>query len=175
MLWAALIVATAIAWAPSVQAELPTRAEAPQPARAEPPPPTRAEPPEWAYGMAHDVMSPFCPGVTLAECPSPQAYELRLWILMQSSAGASRDEIETVLYDRFGEQIRSAPRAEGWGLAAYAIPLLGFLVGGAVVILFLRKWVAPGRPPAESEMPRSAPSPVDPELERLIDEELQRG
>ncbi len=80
-----------------------------------------------------------------------------------------------LFHDRFGEQIRSAPRAEGWGLAAYAIPLVGFLVGGASVILFLRKWVASGRPPAESEVPGFAPSSVDPELERLVDEELQRG
>jgi hypothetical protein len=53
--------------------------------------------------------------------------------------------------------------------------LVGFLIGGASVILFLRKWVVSGMPPAESETPRSAPSPVDPELERLVDEELQRG
>lgn len=131
-----------------------------------------AEPPSWAYQLPHDLMSPFCPGRTLAECPSPQADQLRLWILTQAAAGASREELETALYQRFGDQIRSAPRASGWGWSAYAIPIVGFLVGGGLVVYALRRIVRRGSAPSAAASPVEPP-PGDPELERLLDEELR--
>jgi cytochrome c-type biogenesis protein CcmH/NrfF len=93
----------------------------------------------WAYALAHELMSPYCPGRTLAECPSPQADELRLWILERARAGASRAEVEEELYRNFGDQLRQAPRAEGIGLIAYAVPGV-FVVAGAVLLgVFLRR------------------------------------
>lgn len=139
-----------------------------------------SEAPAWAYQLPHDLMSPFCPGRTLAECPSPQADELRLWILTQAAAGASEAEVEESLIDRFGEQILGAPRAEGWGLAAYLLPLGGFVLGGFVVFWVLRRLSSPAA--TGEDAPEAAPragaatrSPADPELERILDEELERG
>lgn len=136
--------------------------------------------PAWSYAMAHDLMSPFCPGRTLAECPSPQATELRFWILTQAAAGASETEVRAMLTDRFGDVLLAAPRAEGWGLSAYVIPIAFFVIGGPVVLLIIRRLVA-GRtadtlPRAEandasSPSPPSPPAP-DPELERQLEIEL---
>ncbi|MCZ6784622.1 MAG: cytochrome c-type biogenesis protein CcmH [Proteobacteria bacterium] len=138
---------------------------------------TRSEPeapphPDWAYGLAHDLMSPFCPGRTLAECPSPQADELRLWILTQAAAGASQEEVEEALYARFGDAVRSTPRAEGWGLTAYAVPIGGFLLGGGIVVFVLRRMVAGGQGAPAATPSTGTPPASDPELERLLDEEL---
>jgi len=142
-------------------------------------------PPAWAYDLAHDVMSPYCPGRTLAECPSPQAEELRLWILTQAAAGASREEVEATLLDRFGDRILSAPRAEGFGLAAYLLPAAGFAAGGVVLWLALRRLTAGRRESPEADAtvlprdgpqaPRPAARPADGDLERQVDEELARG
>ena len=44
----------------------------------------------WGYELANELMSPYCPGRALAECPSPQAGELRQWILDQERAGVPR-------------------------------------------------------------------------------------
>ena len=140
-------------------------------------------PPGWAYSLAHDLMSPFCPGRTLAACPSPQAEELRQWILFQAVAGRSRDDIEKSLYDRYGDEILAAPRATGWGLSAYAVPILAFLIGGGGVVWVLRRLVlAPAAVVSASRPAREAvaaaspvrPPPHDAELERLVDEELSR-
>ena len=104
------------------------------PAAAEAPPA-----PEWAYAMAHQLMSPFCPGRTLAECPSPEADKLRLWILDRARAGATQPEVEAELFASFGDQLRQAPRAAGFGLVAYAVPAL-FVVAGALLLgVFLRR------------------------------------
>lgn len=139
---------------------------------------------DWAYELWHDLMSPYCPGRTLAECPSPAADELRLWILTQAAAGADRAEVEASLYARFGDQIRTTPKAEGWGLAAYVIPALAFLVFGGIVLLVLRRLVAGGEtsPAAAPAVPVQAPplsaSPAsgmqysEAELERMVDEEF---
>ena len=125
---------------------------------------------QWAYELWHDTMSPYCPGRTLAECPSPQADELRLWILTQAAAGASREEVEGILFERFGDSILTAPRAEGWGLAAYVVPVLGFLLGGVVVWLVLRRMV--GTREETGGANAIPPGPLDPEIQRRIDEEF---
>ena len=125
---------------------------------------------QWAYELWHDTMSPYCPGRTLAECPSPQADELRLWILTQAAAGASREEVEGILFERFGDSILTAPRAEGWGLAAYVVPVLGFFLGGLVVWLVLRRMV--GTREETGGANAIPPGPLDPEIQRRIDEEF---
>ena len=66
----------------------------------------------WASTSPATSMSPYCPGRALAECPSPQADQLRLWILEQARAGASREQVEAQLFQTFGTTLQ-APRAEG--------------------------------------------------------------
>ena len=153
--------------------------------------PAGAGAPDWGYSIAHELMSPFCPGRTLAACPSPQADQLRQWILLQAAAGASQEEVEQMLFDRFGAEVmRSSPKAEGgWGISAYAIPVGGFLVGGAFVAWMIRRLArgSEAAPPpaaagqaAHSSPPRTlqrpaAELPSDAELERMVDEELARS
>lgn len=129
-----------------------------------------AEPEGWAYDMANDLMSPFCPGRTLAECPSPQADELRLWIIVQEAGGRSREDVEQELYARFGDVLRSAPEARGIGIAAYALPVAVFVGGGLLVVWVLRRITAKPVVGAEPEGLAAKSSP-DPEFERLMDEE----
>jgi len=116
-------------------------------------------------------MSPFCPGRTLADCPSPNAASLRMWIVVQAAAGRTRDDVEQELYSRYGDVIRSKPRAEGFGLAAYVVPIGAFAAGGLLVAAVLRRLK---RGSAQPTAPTPAAAPADPELERLVDEELSR-
>jgi cytochrome c-type biogenesis protein CcmH/NrfF len=103
-----------------------------------------AEPDErWAYDLAHDLMSPYCPGRALAECPSPQADQLRLWIIQQARAGATREQVEAELAASFGDQIRQAPRAEGIGLVAYVLPAAMIVGGALILVIFLRRSGSP--------------------------------
>jgi cytochrome c-type biogenesis protein CcmH/NrfF len=123
--------------------------------------------PGWSRQLEHELMSPYCPGRALIECPSEKAVELRLWIQAQEQAGAPREAVEARLFEQFGEQLRQAPRAAGWGLWAYLVPVAALLAGGLVVAAFLRRGAQHG----------SAPQPLpararDPELEREIDREL---
>ena len=136
--------------------------------------------PEWGYALAHELMSPYCPGRTLSACPSERAAEVRQWILLQEAAGATREEVVANLEARFGEQIYSAPAVRGWGLAAWALPLGALGLGALVVIWVLRRMVV--RRDAEPLATESDASSIavstdssgarDTELERLVDAEL---
>ena len=134
----------------------------------------------WGYALAHELMSPFCPGRTLAACTSGQADELRQWILLQEAAGASREEVIETLYQRYGELIRSTPEAQGWGLAAYAVPIVALLAGAGVVAFGLRRMVG-GRDAAGGEASLATPvaasvavdAASDAELEQLLEREMR--
>ncbi len=123
---------------------------------------------DWAYELHNELMSPFCPGVTLAECTSPQAASLRMWIAVQAAAGRTRSDVEEELLERYGNVLRSAPLPTGLGFAAYAFPVIAFLAGGGVGVVFLRRQTRSG-----AKVTRFAVS-RDPDLERIIDEELAR-
>jgi cytochrome c-type biogenesis protein CcmH len=128
------------------------------------------EEPGWSYRLAGDLMSPFCPGRSLSDCPSPNAAELRQWIIDQEKAGVPRTAVEEQLFARWGDQLRQAPRADGVGVLAYVIPAVALVAGAAIVFVFLRRQ-------ARAAPPRPAPAVggpgLDDELEREIDRELR--
>ena len=127
----------------------------------------------FGYKLAHDMMSPFCPGRTLAQCPSNKAEELRVWILTQEAAGATQEEVEAELVARYGEEIWPAPAATGLsGAGAYGIPLAMLIFGGPVAFLILRRLTAS----TDSEPLAAGAAPIDADLAAEIDRELgERG
>jgi cytochrome c-type biogenesis protein CcmH/NrfF len=117
----------------------------------------RGEEAGWSYEMWNDLMSPYCPGRTLADCPSDQ-----------EASGRSAEDVHAEVLAAFGDVVRQAPLPEGLGLAAYVIPILLFLAGGGLVAVFLRKQTRASARPA----PVVA---VDPELQRELDDEIGRS
>jgi len=93
--------------------------------------------------LSHDLMSPYCPGRTIAACPSEQARLLEDHILARAEAGKSRDEIEQELVSQFGAEIV--------GYAPQPVVLVGAAIAGIVGLMVLawvgRRWMA-GRPAA---------------------------
>ena len=125
----------------------------------------RSEEQGWSRELERELMSPYCPGRSLIECPSPAATELRLWIQGQEQAGVSRAAVEQRLFQQFGDKLRQSPRAEGWGLFSYLVPAGVLLAGGAFAFSFLRRQ---SRPVAAAPVSALA----DPELAHEIDREL---
>jgi cytochrome c-type biogenesis protein CcmH/NrfF len=99
----------------------------------------------WGYALANELMSPWCPGFALPDCSSGYAADLRLWILEQERLGRPREEVKAEILARYGEKMLQAPRAEGWGILAYAIPAAIILGGLAVLVWFLRAQHLPAR------------------------------
>jgi cytochrome c-type biogenesis protein CcmH/NrfF len=84
------------------------------------------------------LMSPFCPGLTLANCPSPDAETLRVSIRARLDAGEAPDSIVESLVAAFGEGIRGAPPARGMGLALWVLPVAAVVASGLALVWWLR-------------------------------------
>jgi cytochrome c-type biogenesis protein CcmH/NrfF len=123
----------------------------------------------WAYEVAAELMSPFCPGRTLADCPSQAAKSLVMWLVVQEAAGRTRVEVEEELYERYGDVLRPAPEARGFGLTAYLIPIFSFGGGGLLLFAFLRRQTR--KASTEAIEPCDLPE-LDPELARIVDREI---
>jgi cytochrome c-type biogenesis protein CcmH/NrfF len=91
-----------------------------------------------------------------------------MWLIVQESSGRPRAEVEAELVARYGESVLGAPRARGFGLTAYVIPVAVVAVGAGVLAWFLRRQTRTSKP-AGAAPPTAA---LDPELERLLDEKL---
>ncbi len=102
--------------------------------------PAIAAPEDMANDIAAEIMSPYCPGVTLHDCPSAEADQLRARITGWAEAGWSKARIMAQLESEFGSTIRATPTPEGGGLTAWALPLLAVLLGSLLAALLARRW-----------------------------------
>lgn len=86
-----------------------------------------------ANEIYNSVMSPFCPGRLLANCPSTQAADLRESVKAQLVAGVAKDVVLDQLYAEWGEEILGAPR----GAVAWIVPIGGIGFGALFLFLWL--------------------------------------
>lgn len=121
-----------------------------------------ASPDDAAVDISRSVMSPFCPGVTLHDCPSAAAERLRRRIEQWLRAGTARNEVMARLEKEFGSSIRAAPPATGAGLGAWLLPGLGVIAGAVLAAALARRWTA--------TVPVKAAPLTDAERRRLDDE-----
>ena len=117
---------------------------------------TDAELSQQAHRIARDVMSPFCPGRTLADCPSPDALVVREEIRAKLSAGVDEATVRAELFQRFGDAVVGVPR----GALGWALPILLLLAGVAVLVQVLRRLSAP------APQPPAMPADLEAELDR---------
>ena len=85
--------------------------------------------------ISDNTMSPYCPGLTLSSCPSPQATELRGEIRALLVAGYSVEAVQNQLKMRFGSTVAGVPL----GSLIWIIPGIFVLLGGLFIVLFLRR------------------------------------
>ncbi|HEY6508005.1 MAG TPA: cytochrome c-type biogenesis protein CcmH [Vicinamibacterales bacterium] len=106
---------------------------------------------EGAGALAHQLMSPYCPGLLLADCRSTGAQELRAEILRRLQAGEESDVIEADLVARFGAGIRTVPEFKGVGLVLWLGPVVCGLAGAGIVVVVVRTAASRDGPPNADE------------------------
>jgi cytochrome c-type biogenesis protein CcmH len=125
--------------------------------------------------LESQVMCPVCAGETLAQSDSPAADQVRRFIQRRIDGGDTRSEIKRKLVDEYGPQILAAPPRHGFGLFAWALPLVGILAAAGAMAVLARRWSRRiEEPPAATAPPSLNGRPLDPDLERRLDEELAR-
>jgi cytochrome c-type biogenesis protein CcmH len=125
--------------------------------------------------LENQVMCPVCQGETLAQSDSAAAAQVKRFIQARIAAGDTRGEIKRKLVAQYGPQILAAPPRHGWGLLAWVLPLIGILAGAGVLAVLARRWTRKADEPPPTTAPWALNGrPLDPELERRLDEELAR-
>jgi cytochrome c-type biogenesis protein CcmH len=120
------------------------------------------------------VMCPTCE-VPLDQSSSPSANRIRVFITERIRAGDTRSEIMDRLVAQFGPGIRAAPAASGFGLLAWVLPLVALLGGGAVIGVYAWRWSRSREPVPDGGSPQyNGQAPLDPDVERRLEEELAR-
>ena len=124
-----------------------------------------AEPPN-APDLEAELVCPVCE-TTLDQSNAPVAQRMKLFIRERIAAGDSEQEIKDALVAQFGPAVLATPRKSGFGLLAWALPLAALAAGALIVGVLVRSW-------SRRRTPSSPETPLDPELERRVDEELAR-
>jgi len=117
-----------------------------------------------------EIMFPTC-HTTLDQSNSLEAQRIEAFISSRIRAGDTKGQIKTKLVAQFGEAILAAPPRHGWDLLVWWLPIAGAAAGAVGLAIGARRWTRL-RPRGGPERPPIAP--LDPALERLIDEELAR-
>lgn len=123
-----------------------------------------------------ELYCPTCDG-PLPLSDAPVADRIRSFIRARIDAGDTKSEIKEKLVESFGESVLAAPPKEGFNLLAWALPLGGGLVAVVVLAFAVRRWSrsrSSEDEPRESDASVNGRGPLDPELERRLDEELAR-
>jgi cytochrome c-type biogenesis protein CcmH/NrfF len=101
---------------------------------------------------------------------------MRAFIRARIAAGDTKSEIKDQLVAQFGESVLAAPPKSGFNLLAWALPLAGAAVAAGLLALALWRWsrrrVAEEPPPVAASA--NGRPPLDPDLERRLDEEFAR-
>jgi cytochrome c-type biogenesis protein CcmH len=126
-----------------------------------------AGPPRQA-DLEAEIVCPTCK-TTLDQSSSPIATRMKAFIRVQIAAGDSAEQIKAKLVAQFGPAVLAEPPKRGFDLLAWLLPLGALAVGIVVVGVLAWTWSrrrAPGGEPQDD--------PLDPDLERRVDEELAR-
>ena len=125
--------------------------------------------------LENQIMCPVCAGETLAQSDSPAAAQVKRYIQGRIAAGDTRSQIKRELVAQYGTRILAAPPRHGFDLLAWALPLAGLLGGAAVIGFLAYRWSRRREEPAEPPPPYALNGrPLEPDLERRLDEELAR-
>jgi len=120
--------------------------------------------------VSESIESPYCPGQTLAMCPSGNAAHTRQDIQQMAEQGMDTDEIKEELVERYGDgyELIEPPISE-------QMTLLGGIIGGLVVAVGVVGFLARRRldddgnpvPTDGSDDDDTGPGEDDPYLEEL--------
>jgi cytochrome c-type biogenesis protein CcmH len=104
-----------------------------------------AKPPTLA-DLEDEVMCVEC-GTPLEVSQSPVANQERTFINEQIAAGKDKAQIKAALVDEYGEQVLAEPGSGGFDATLWVVPILLVALGGAGVLVAVRRWRRNGPEP----------------------------
>ncbi|HET7485777.1 MAG TPA: cytochrome c-type biogenesis protein CcmH [Solirubrobacterales bacterium] len=91
-----------------------------------------------------EVMCPIC-GTLLELSDSPQAQREKVYVAKLVAAGKSKAEIKDDLVAQYGPSVLALPKASGFDLTAYLVPVLAILVAAMALAFSVTRWRRDGK------------------------------
>jgi len=112
--------------------------------------------------IEHEVMCPIC-GTLLELAESPQAQRERVFVAKLVAAGKSKAEIKNALVAQYGPEVLALPKASGFDLSAYLVPILALAIAIAALAFSVARWRRSGDDGPDQDDAPNAPSGEDAE------------
>jgi cytochrome c-type biogenesis protein CcmH len=125
--------------------------------------------------LEDELVCPTC-GTTLDQSDAPIAERMKRFVSARIAAGDTKGEIKDKLVAQFGRGVLAVPPKRGFDLLAWLLPLGAAAAGAVAVGVLAWRWSRarePLRPPA-ADPSANGRAPLDPELERRLDDALAK-
>lgn len=134
--------------------------------------PAIAAPPRQTtvHDIEDEVMCPIC-GTLLELADSPQAKREKVYVAKLVAAGKTKAGIKDALVAQYGPSVLALPKASGFDLSAYLVPILAIAIATIVLAFSVARWRRDGKRSLPGE--KTAPAPRGEDAERL-EEDLSR-
>ena len=126
--------------------------------------------------LEDEIVCPVCAPQTLDQSDAPVALQMKRLIAARIAAGDTKSEIKAKLVDEYSRAVLAAPPREGFDLLAWVLPLAAVAAGAALLGVAAWRWTKAREPAPAAGLPSGSANgrPLDPALERRLDEELAR-
>jgi cytochrome c-type biogenesis protein CcmH len=108
--------------------------------------------------VASQLRCPVCQGLSIQDSPSDLSQSMRAVVREQLAQGKTPEQVKAYFVSKYGEWILLAPRAHGFNLVAYAVPLFIVLGGGTGIVIAVRRWT---RVPSSAAVDSPSGSPSE--------------
>jgi len=115
-----------------------------------------------AERLNRELACPVCDGEAVGDSNAPESRAIRTDIVRRIRAGESDSAIRAAYVDSYGEKILLTPSNRGIGVVAWGVPIVAIVLGGAGIVVAVRRW---------SKAPRLVATPDD---EDVVDRERLR-
>lgn len=96
--------------------------------------------------VSAQLRCPVCQGNSIQDSPSELALEMKGVVRDQLASGKTPDEVKQYFVDKYGEWILLEPKASGFNLVVYLLPIVVIGAGAVVTWQAIRKWTARADP-----------------------------
>jgi cytochrome c-type biogenesis protein CcmH/NrfF len=112
------------------------------------------------------VMCPIC-GTLLELAESPQARREKVFVAKLVAEGKSKAEVKDALVAQYGPSVLALPKASGFDLSAYLVPILALAIATVALVFSVLRWRRSGRENEPSAADAAAGAPQGEDAERL--------
>lgn len=113
-----------------------------------------------------EVMCPIC-GTLLELAESPQARREKVFVAKLVAEGKSKAEVKDALVAQYGPSVLALPKASGFDLSAYLVPILAIAIAAVALLFSVLRWRRSGRAHEPSAAEAAADAPRGEDAERL--------